>query len=117
MANRRKRSEFTKATKTQAWDRCGGKCQKCIAPLITGAIHYDHVIPTSIKPDNSLANCQVLCANCHSGKTRLDRKIIAKAHRLEERRIGIDKPKRPKSKYKRKVDGSVVYRDTGEPVR
>lgn len=116
MANRRPRKEFTKATKAQAYDRADGQCEKCKAPLRTGHIHYDHVIPTSLRADNSLDNCNVLCTNCHGAKTNLDRRIIAKAHRLEEKHTGMKKPKRPQSKYKRKVDGTVVDRATGKPV-
>jgi len=72
--------------------------------------------PTSIAADNSLGNCQVLCTNCHAGKTRLDRKIIAKAHRLEERHFGIKKKKRALSRWKRGVDGVVRDRETGERI-
>ena len=128
MPNRRPRSEFTKATKAQAWDRCEDehgvhRCEQCTAPLQTGYIHYDHEIPTSIKADNSLSNCQVLCTSCHEGKTRVDRKIIAKAHRIEERHSGMKEKKssgwqrthngRP---IKQKIGGGVVYKDTGERV-
>ncbi len=122
MSNRRRRKEFSKATKAQAWDRCEGQCQKCTARLITGAIHFDHKIMAALNVKgsklviNSLANCQVLCTNCHAGKTRVDRKIIAKAHRLEERHFGMKRKKRALSRLKRKMDGTVVDRETGERV-
>lgn len=116
MTNRRPRAEFSKRVKTQAWDRCGGRCEKCTAPLMSGHIHYDHVIPTSLTADNSLANCQVLCDACHAGKTKFDRKVIAKAHRIEERRIGIHKSKRWRNRLKKKLDGTVIDRETGEPA-
>ena len=116
--NRRKRAEFTKKVKTTAWDRADGHCEKCKAPLRPGHIHYDHVIPTAIRADNSLANCNVLCTACHGAKTNLDRRIIAKAHRLEEKHTGMKEKKSKgwQSKYKRKMDGTVVLRETGEPV-
>ena len=116
MANRRKRAEFSKATKIQAKDRAAGNCEQCGAPLMTGKYHFDHVIPTAIKADNSLANCRVVCVACHSAKTKLDVKIIAKARRVEEKHSGIGKAKGWQSKFKKKVDGTVILRETGEPV-
>ena len=91
--NRRKRNEFTKATKIQAWDRSGGHCEECGAKLFTGKFVYDHKIPTALGGDASLENCKVQCSNCDKPKTAKDQTTIAKARRVEEKHRGVTKPK------------------------
>lgn len=129
-----KRSEFSAATKRAAWKRCGGACEgeifqprtilhagsyfstglrleRCNASIDVGCFHYDHVIPTWMSQDNSLGNCQVLCLQCHSAKTKCDVKQIAKSKRIIR---GKPKSKHPiKSRGFtgwRKFDGSIVHR-------
>lgn len=116
MTNRRPRNEFSKRTKIAAWDRSGGHCEECGAKLYPGKFTYDHTNPDVISRDNSLENCKVLCSACDKTKTAKDQGVIAKVRRIEEKHIGAA-PKKPKSKYLKKVDGTVVYRDTRQPVR
>lgn len=115
MTNRRRRTEFTKATKIRAWDRCKGFCEECGAKLYPGKFIFDHDNPDVISHDNSLENCKVRCVNCDKPKTAKDQKTIAKCRRVEEKHLGIAKPK-AKSRLKKKISGEVVVRETGEQV-
>ena len=47
---------------------------------------------------------------CHKEKTAVDIGMIRKADRQRARHLGA-KPRRPQSKWKRRVDGSVVLRN------
>ena len=132
-------AEFSRKTKMAAWERAGGKCEniskgrspllgdgdgywddRCNKKLHPGDIFFDHRIPEAISHDNSLGNCQVLCRAHHDAKTaKADVPTIARVKRIQARHVGADKPKRPFSdpRFKRKMRGDVVWRETGEPVR
>lgn len=107
------RREFTAKVKVAAYERSGGKCEACTAPLRVGHVHYDHVVPDALGGEPTLMNCAVLCTACHAVKTtRQDVPQIAKMKRQRSAHIGAGKPSRwPKSKWKRKVDGSTVLRE------
>lgn len=125
---RHTRNEFTQATKDAALKRSGGCCEGqlpdgslCRLPLQRGRITYDHIIPDFISNDNSLENCQVLGWCCDKIKTPRDQADIAKVKRVIRKDNGI----RPKSKFagakdskfKIKIGGGVVDRQTGERIR
>ena len=131
MGNRR---EFSRQTKRWAWERADGQCQgiifeasdykstghlwiwrHCKAPLDHGCFHYDHVIPTWTSGRNDLDNCQLLCVTCHKRKTLWDQRNIAKSKRIQDKRIKAKTSRNPlpggrNSKFKKKLDGSVVLR-------
>jgi 5-methylcytosine-specific restriction enzyme A len=117
------RSEFSKATKLEAFKLADGCCENCglkivgsIAPVI-----YDHIVPDALGGDNSLDNCQCLCTPCDKLKTftPIDGDIprIAKAQRGLERRANVrQKRGRPlpgtkRSGLKKKMDGTVERRN------
>lgn len=115
------RTEFTMKTKRAAWDRADGVCE-CGCGQEVGSKDpksrpdYDHILPCALGGDNSLENCQCIRHDCHLIKTSSgDIKQIAKARRGEKQRMGLT-PKRAiipgskASKFKRKVDGTVVPR-------
>lgn len=111
------RREFSKQVKRDAFLRANGKCEGdgCGARLTLGKFHYDHVIADGLGGEPTLDNCAVLCTPCHGEKTRKhDVPAIAKAKRIEDRQRGIKKPSTfacsRSSKFKRKIDGSVVLR-------
>ena len=58
-------SELVKQTTLQNQD---GKCNMCNMSLSNYVIEYDHI--DNDKTNNQLSNCQALCVNCHSKKTR-----------------------------------------------
>ena len=110
------RAEFTRTTRLAAWDRCGGKCDGCGRKIFPGdGPEYDHRIPAEQGGDNALGNCQMLCRGCHKAKTRGDMKVIAKSRSVRAKHVGASKPRQimpgsKASRWKRKVDGTVVLR-------
>lgn len=107
------RKEFTKATKREALKRSGGHCEAtgilygwpsgtgCYNPLSYG-VHFDHILACSNGGDNSLANCAAVCRSCHDIKTRKhDTPRAAKTVRIQDKHLGISKPKFkwPKRKF------------------
>jgi hypothetical protein len=95
---------------------------RCNAPIGVGNFHYDHLDPDWYSKDNELENCQVLCRTCHAAKTKIDVGNIAKSKRIQDKRIKALTSRTPMpfgrgSRLKRKLDGSIVDRQTGLPVR
>ena len=119
-----KRREFPKKVKETAWDRANGHCETCGFKLIIGKYHFDHVLPDAFGGEPTLENCAVLCVACHKEKTsKTDVPAIAKSNRLRARHFGFEaKSKHPlsfgkNSTLKRKVNGQIVNRETGERIR
>lgn len=119
-----KRDEFRKATKQDAWARCGGKCEGCGKEFQDGErVEFDHIVPDALRKNASLENCQVLCSPCHLEKTKCDVRNIAKAKRIARKNTGEFRPPRrivPGSKahhLKKGVRGQITNRKTGEILR
>lgn len=114
------RVEFDKKTRTLAFARCGGKCEKCEMKLKVGEGEYDHVIPYFISRDSSLSNCQVLCTPCHrapGAKTADDQRDIAKVKRIQAKHNGTHKKSSGfQSPFRKKMNGDVIDTRTGEVV-
>lgn len=76
----------------------------------------DHVIPLEISGDDSDENLRPAHERCHRAKTaKEDAPAIAKCKRVAAKHNGSSKPKGTlpgsrNSKWKRKVDGTVVPR-------
>lgn len=105
------RSEFPRSVKVAAFQRSGGRCEKCTAFLYSGRTHYDHVIADGLGGEPTLENCQTLCLNCHDEKTRKhDVPVIAKMKRVRDGHIGA-KAKRPWNPgLRKKLNGQTVRR-------
>lgn len=117
------RAEFTRKTKAAAFLRSKGRCEQCDAKLSEGNTEYHHQIEASEGGDNSLGNALVLCKTCHSAITRtISIPRVAKIRRQRDRSTGAKKnsgtmPFGKHSPYLKKIDGTVVWRATGEPVK
>jgi hypothetical protein len=86
------RREFSKETKRLVFERAGGHCESCTAPLRPGKFDYDHVIPDALGGEPTPGNCTVLCRACHDLKTfRSDIPAIAKSNRVRDLARGIRK--------------------------
>ena len=114
----RKRQEFSRKTKAEAFARAGGKCENCGVKIRPGnGPEYDHIIPDAVDGGNDLTNCKVLCVNCHGVKTnKSDKPAIAKTAAIRDKHIGaFVKSGRPlpgtkRSGWKKRMDGTVERR-------
>lgn len=101
--------------KLRIYERAKGLCQRCGRKLFPGHWDCDHTVALINGGENRESNLQALCDNpCHSGKTREDVKIKAITYRKKKAHIGLRKKSRfpgsKDSKWKRKLDGTVVKR-------
>lgn len=95
----------------KAEDTCQ-QCKRIVGPHL--AARFDHIIPLILGGQNRETNIQLLCDPCHVAKTGLDVKLKAKVARVRKRHIGLRKPSKfacsRSSRWKKKIDGSVVIR-------
>jgi 5-methylcytosine-specific restriction endonuclease McrA len=127
------RSEFSTRTKLKAWERATGadgkqrcECDECGGTDNTQGLRicsrgpqYDHDIPCYLGGENTLENCRVLSHGCHKLKTsQQDAPLIAKTRHVTAGHARAKTPRNPftSSRFKRKIDGTVVDRRTGKPV-
>lgn len=89
-------------------------CPKCTRK-IGGKLRaeYDHIIPLILGGENREANLQLLCNECHAGKTKLDVKIKSKVARVRKHVLGIRKPSRLQS---RGFEKSPAQRTASRPI-
>jgi 5-methylcytosine-specific restriction endonuclease McrA len=113
------RREFPARVKVAAYERSGGFCEACSCRLQIGRIHYDHVLPDALGGEPTFENCAVLCHACHAVKTTgEDVPRISKMKRQRAAHLGARQSKTPmpfgkQSKFKRKLDGTIVKRGEG----
>jgi 5-methylcytosine-specific restriction protein A len=93
-----------------------GKCDFEIDP-VRQQWEADHIVAVAIGGSNEPDNLQPLCVHCHKEKTKTDVTSIAKGKRMAEKHYGIKRSKTPmpcgrRSPFKKKLDGSVVRRDS-----
>jgi 5-methylcytosine-specific restriction endonuclease McrA len=93
----------------------GDQCAHCKGPIGgRSSARFDHIIPLILGGQNREDNLQLLCGPCHQAKTNLDVKLKAKVFRVRRKHLGIKKPSKfpcsRDSKWKKKIDGSVVLR-------
>ena len=94
-----------------------GKCQGCGCKL-GGAgrtPEFDHIIALANGGENRETNLQALCRPCHRMKTDEDVAQKSKNRRVRAKHMGIKETRNPlpggrKSKWKKKMDGTVVLR-------
>jgi 5-methylcytosine-specific restriction enzyme A len=120
------RKRRTAAARLRIFLEHKGICHVCGGRIgVTDAWDLDHVIPIALGGEDEEANlAPAHRKGCHGTKTaKEDVPNIARAKRREQRHAGIRKqtanplPGSRNSNIKKKMDGTVVYRDTGLPVR
>jgi 5-methylcytosine-specific restriction endonuclease McrA len=118
MAKRSTSDLFPKLVRYVAFWRCSGNCQNCSKELYPGSYQYDHIIPVSIGGKSDLANCQVLCRQCHNDKTaNLDTPRAAKTKRQKAKHEGAFRASRhpvPGSRstqWKKPLRGPAIRRE------
>ncbi|WAJ27583.1 hypothetical protein [Antarcticirhabdus aurantiaca] len=125
------RREFTPKVYAQIVHRAMGgdggiACEGCGLVLGKKPYHVDHTIPDALQVDKSreltAADGKLLGVECcHKPKTKVDVGDIARAKRREAKHLGFEKRSRfagsRASGVKKKMDGRVVDRVTGEEIR
>lgn len=100
------RHEFGAKIKAAALKRCMNpqgvplcECDhgglRCKAPMRSGNLFFDHVVPDGLGGEPTLENCAVLCKTCHDRKTfGSDNPRMQKADRQRKKHFGLTGPKR-----------------------
>ncbi len=114
-----KRKEFTSRTKVKAFELAGGRCNRCTRKVGLGGepAEYHHKVTCEDGGDNSIENCEVLCASCHSHQThKVEAPAKAEGRRHTAKRAGV-KPKTRSAfqtsrdgPYKAKIGGGIERR-------
>ena len=94
-------------------DRQSGKCMECYR-LFDAKLkpEFDHRPALINGGENREGMIEAVCIQCHARRTTSDVKEKAKISRLKTSFLSLKKTKKPPSKYKRKLDGTVVLRDS-----
>ena len=76
----------------------------------------EHVVPYALTRDDSDGNLAPAHVRCHAEKTTGDAATIAKAERVSRKHSGAHRPRSTvpgsrASRWKRKIDGTVVRRE------
>ena len=95
----------------RVWERASGHCQICRRKLgPADKWQADHIVALVNGGKHAEANLQVACDWCHKGKTAEDVAEKASVRAKAIKHIGA-KPKRPWSKFRRRMNGTVELRD------
>lgn len=112
------RRNISRTERVRIFERAEGKCHIC-GQAIDGTRErweVEHIIPYALTRDETESNLAPAHERCHATKTPVDVRQIAKAKRVAAKHIGAKaNPVRPMpgsraSKWKRRVDGTVVLR-------
>lgn len=111
-----KRGSLSRTRKLKIWEREHGKCMVCSVKLMTGRFIFEHIRPLALGGEDTDENIKLTCLACASEKTKDDMARINKAKRQKASHLGMKQSKTPMpfgrgSKFKRKMDGTVVRRD------
>lgn len=114
------RRSISKKERVEIFNERNGKCHICgqkIHPQEKWDI--EHIIPLALGGADSGDNLDLAHQSCHKDKTKADVGRLAKAKRQARYHAGKKLSKSPlpcgkSSKWKRKLDGSLVKRDEGK---
>lgn len=112
-----KRESISTKKRITLFQKHGGVCHICGGKINVGeAWDVEHVIPLAMGGEDSEENWSPAHRKCHRTKTTEDMGNIAKAKRREVFHLGGRVSRTPlpfgkKSKFKRKMDGTIVERD------
>jgi len=110
------RRNFSAKVKLAAWERSGGRCEKCLIKIVARP-EYDHRIPDAMGGEPTIENCECLCTKCHKLKTLgEDIPRIKKTRHQRSSHIGAHRSRNPVpgsrgSKFRKKMSGEVEMRD------
>jgi 5-methylcytosine-specific restriction protein A len=105
-----------KSCQLRILDRQDNCCALTGARFCPGdVIEFDHITPLWLGGENREKNLQAITGASHKKKTQVEATVRAKTNRQKSKHLGLSKKKRPMagskaSKWKRKMDGTVVKR-------
>jgi 5-methylcytosine-specific restriction endonuclease McrA len=120
------RERLTRKQFVALFMRQDGRCGNCTQKLeVKGGQVVcvdEHLNPLWRGGSNEMVNRELWCAPCTKPKTAQEAAQRGKAERVRDKHIGALKSGTPMkagrtSPYKRKMNGQLVWRDSGEPVR
>jgi 5-methylcytosine-specific restriction endonuclease McrA len=114
-----KRGNLSARRKLAIWEREKGKCMVCSVKLVTGKFIFEHVRALELGGTDTDDNIRLTCKGCATEKTKQDHSNAARAKRKKSSVLGLKQSKTPMpfgkgSKFKKKMDGTVVRRYSGE---
>jgi len=114
-----KRGRMSNRLKLAIWEREHGKCMICGSKLRVGHFIFEHVRALELGGEDHEDNIRLTCTPCATTKTKVDHSTAAKAKRQKSGYLGLKVSKTPlpagkKSKWKKKLNGQVVLRESGE---
>lgn len=111
------RRRWTQKRRLALFEAHKGLCHICGDKIDGTRERWDveHKIPLAMGGDDDEGNCAPAHERCHKDKTKADRGQIAKADRVRAKHNGARQakttiPGSKKSRWKRKLDGTVVPR-------
>jgi 5-methylcytosine-specific restriction endonuclease McrA len=112
-----KRGNLSAKRKLGIWEREKGKCMECNVKLTTGKFIFEHVRALEMGGSDTDDNIRLTCKGCATEKTKQDHSMAAKAKRRKQAHLGLKQSKSPLpagrfSKWKKKINGAVVRRDS-----
>lgn len=110
-----KRGNLSARRKLAIWEREKGFCMLCGIKLVTGGFIFEHVRALELGGTDTDDNIRLTCKPCATEKTKTDHSKAAKAKRQKANSLGLKESKTPLpfgkgSKWKKKLDGTVVRR-------
>ena len=110
-----KRRKMTKAKRVAVFLSANGICHICKTQIRDGEKwEVSHPDPLNLGGADDETNMRPAHKRCHVTQTKTDKADIAKRNKSIDRNHA--KPERRQSRFKRRMDGSVVVRSTGQPV-
>lgn len=76
------RRSFTARQVAAVFIKYEGRCAKCSEKVALDGYHIDHIQPLSALGKHELENWQLLCIECHTGKTKRDNFEAKKSARI-----------------------------------
>jgi hypothetical protein len=112
------RKNLSRKERVTIFMKTDGRCYKCGQKLETKGWDAEHTQALELLGPSDIDALLPICKPCHKIKTAGDRKAIAKCNRVRDKHIGaVPKKQSRQSKYRKKMDGTVVWRETGERVK
>lgn len=109
------RKSLSPMARLKVFETTGGVCHICSQRIQVGEKwEVEHVIPLALGGEDGGTNLKPAHVDCHKGKSKSDAARKAKADRMRVNHLGARKPSTfpgsRDSKFKKRMDGSVVLR-------